>query len=368
MGKPKWYSKEDSLSWGLRRGSYGAHQRNSWQEPQSWREPRGKGKGQQSLFPKYDSDRAVEHIKVVKTTFTSERNSQLSVVQKVQQAVNTARKSATRVQKLRDEMKTKEVQWDDYLRQMKEALAAERQRHTAHMGRLRIDLEEAERAAQEDQTVLKGAADACFLKDVDTDGASALDRDWDDLMALDEEPSAARIQPELAEILRQSARNAQATPRAEARHPMLMEHHGAVSRPALTGAEASRPPTTYQSTASELAVRDPYMVPANPVPGASPLPAGRAADQTGIAATRVPTQNTKLVEVVGTPSPILAARLQSRREARREALAPFGLSYLGSAARPDAGHTTGTGPGPPVDVREYMEPSAGRLGGPPGLE
>ena len=201
-------------------------------------------------FPSYDStkpgqeDKKIMVLRETRSSQPSSGSQGLSLVQCVQQAVNTARKSSNRVAKLRRDIELRDAQWQQYTKDIKASFAKEKERHTAAVQSLEQELLAAQEAAQLDQHAIQKAADSCFLAGGDT--GSGDNEAWNALMAEDDKMEGPTPMPR--EVWEYMARAAMQL-RGQVVHPDGAPLRGS---PAPPGLASQVPPPSH--------------VPAPPVP------------------------------------------------------------------------------------------------------
>ncbi|CAE7816687.1 unnamed protein product [Symbiodinium necroappetens] len=177
-----------------------------------WEETPAPPPAPRSSFPTYDSvkvaqeDKRITVIRETRNGPPSAGSQSLTLVQTVQQAVNTARKSSNRVLKLKRDIELKDAQWSQYTKDIKASFAKEKERHALAISHLEQELQAAQEASQADQLAIQKAADRCFLSasgSEETDNNAA----WNAMMAVDDTSEGVPSIPrEVWEYMAHSAR------------------------------------------------------------------------------------------------------------------------------------------------------------------
>ncbi|CAE7613083.1 CYB2, partial [Symbiodinium sp. KB8] len=246
--KDKWSKQggNSSPSWSMWRGA--RQQRSGW-EDKTPPAPR-------HSFPSYDStkpgqeDKKIMVLRETRSSQPSSGSQGLSLVQCVQQAVNTARKSSNRVAKLRRDIELRDAQWQQYTKDIKASFAKEKERHTAAVQSLEQELLAAQEAAQLDQHAIQKAADSCFLAGGDT--GSGDNEAWNALMAEDDKMEGPTPMPR--EVWEYMARAAMQL-RGQVVHPDGAPLRGSPAPPGL--ASQVPPPSHVQLQEARVPDRHP---------------------------------------------------------------------------------------------------------------
>ena len=281
------YGGPASPSWSMWRGARA--RRAPWEEtPAPPPAPR-------SSFPTYDSvkvaqeDKRITVIRETRNGPPSAGSQSLTLVQTVQQAVNTARKSSNRVLKLKRDIELKDAQWSQYTKDIKASFAKEKERHTVAVQHLEQELQAAQEASQADQLAIQKAADRCFLT---ARGSEEMDNNaaWNAMMAVDDTsegvPSISReiweYMAQSARTMRESAMQRGTLPSEMSVPPGLAPLTAPVPPPALAAPLPSLPrPLPVAPDAPAYNALSPSVAKAGAVPfaGSSPVLHGPAPEQ-----------------------------------------------------------------------------------------
>ena len=270
-GKKTWHGEgwDKSPPWSLWRGARQSRQAHWEEDWQASRRPNHR-------FPAYDRGGEAP-ISVIKETRTAAPDRDYTLVQRVQHAVNLARKSAGKVARLQKERDQKVAQWTQYEKDLKESYQRERKRHLHAVQTLEHDIAEALAASETDQRIMQTAADACFLRPpAEQDGS------WEALMAEQDDPTVPPFTRDMWEFM-QTAMRQRTGDGPSTRPPPQTRNEPDVEMPpapAPVPMEASqshptmrRPPMQTDTMPKGYAAASPgHQFRAEPYPTGSPLP------------------------------------------------------------------------------------------------
>ncbi|CAE7293862.1 unnamed protein product [Symbiodinium sp. KB8] len=384
-GKKTWHGEgwDKSPPWSLWRGARQSRQAHWEEDWQASRRPNHR-------FPAYDRGGEAP-ISVIKETRTAAPDRDYTLVQRVQHAVNLARKSAGKVARLQKERDQKVAQWTQYEKDLKESYQRERKRHLHAVQTLEHDIAEALAASETDQRIMQTAADACFLRPpAEQDGS------WEALMAEQDDPTVPPFTRDMWEFM-QTAMRQRTGDGPSTRPPPQTRNEPDVEMPpapAPVPMEASqshptmrRPPMQTDTMPKGYAAASPgHQFRAEPYPTGSPLPTHmtvepkETGDNSGVATSahkpgphRSPTQalptrgnikdTTKAPpEKAPVNGPTFQEKLDARRasataEAKHSAMQPFRQhAQPVPPIPPEPGPPQG--PEPPISIPDEDGPQA----------
>ncbi|CAE6967332.1 unnamed protein product, partial [Symbiodinium sp. CCMP2456] len=331
-----------------------------------------KGKNKEgNAFPAYDAMPITPAVTAATAaTSTQSAPPEDFEVPTVQKALNQARKTELRLQKLVTERHRSTMQWDQYVRNQKKAYLEQKQRHLQALEAYDHEIQ----AAKEAQNVARLQLRQTVLNEQQTGAmegvVSVEDAEWDTMLA-----SWDQERTETADgVLRRALLEATAT-RTPLRSTTAAPRTPPAALTVRTDAVLPTPtlPAAAYTSRPESSTRDPYQV-ASPVvatPHGAPHtshtggygvmvePTERPSPYSGVYATK---EEAAAVGVI--PHPSLAERVQAKKAALGAALTPFGSGKtvtppgLGGEAAPST--TTPSGMVPTVleddDDEDLQEP------------
>ena len=168
----KWRPDRDGKAWGYWPGAWSASQQAPWRGNPS----------QGSGIPAYDAQRSGKDDKSLSTgNEDAPTLTEPGLLQDLQKAVNTARRTETRVKKIQQEKQLKTQQWKSWEADLKRSYAKEKARYTAALERLEADMQQALQAQEQARIAVRQVA--CGAQDVEVSPVRLdADREFDALM------------------------------------------------------------------------------------------------------------------------------------------------------------------------------------------
>ncbi|CAE7209130.1 unnamed protein product [Symbiodinium sp. CCMP2592] len=341
----------EDRGWRDRGDSYRGYWQGAYRTREKEKErnsPQAKGKGK--AFPTYDVDwHDAAGISVMAERRHPEPSTKSAFSKVVQDAVNLLRKAETRISKLHSELQEKSRRWEAYQVELKQSFVKEYQKHLGALDKLEQDIADASAQEISAKEVLARAMEGVKPPTTQTQATQAwdsmmrslqgpadMDVDADTLgLRLDALLSGARL-PDMGHQEKPLAEPGPAEPVGAAFGPVRSSYVG--SSPSAARAD----PYLATSPAATLRAKSPPRETPKAAPGpriASPVLPMDAAAVEAVRALKESVGLPTRPQATGPASPRASNLADKLQQARRSAMAPFGLA----PAMEGAGRA-GTGP------------------------